>query len=378
MRTEGKETVCFAVLFTAGAASGMSAGILFHPDGSVCTFLLTATAVSALIGLAAVSPHSGSVSRHLIMCAFFLAGISTCCIHHITGYDLTERIAGWKTAEKAAYGLRQLIGSMPFRHSDTEALITALLTGDRSGIRNEVNEYFRESGASHLLALSGMHLGIIYLIMKRILSLAGSSPASRKVRSVTAVTAAGFYTVMTGACASTVRAFLFILVNETAAMTGRGKNRGSVFGTALVVQLALSPGSMASPGFQLSYLAMAGIYILYPAMEALYPEPHDSLRQTKKKWHVPDLMREIWKTASMSIACQIFTAPAALIHFGTFPQYFLITNLIAIPVTAAVINLSVAALMLHAAGICPEFMTDCIDFMATLLCRSLETVSDLP
>lgn len=377
MRGEGKETVCFAVLFTAGVASGMSAGIIPHPDGLVCTLLLCATAASALTGLSSVSPHSGYGSRCLIMFSFFLAGISTCTIQRITGYDLTARIAEWETAEKAAAGIRKLIGSLPFRHSGTAGLVTALLTGDRSGIPDDVTGYFRESGASHLLALSGMHLGIIYLIMTRILSLAGSSPAVRKARSVTAVTAAGFYTVLTGACASTVRAFLFILVNETAGMTGREKDRGAVFSTALVAQLTLSPESLASPGFQLSYLAMAGIYILYPVMESWYPDTQDRTRQ-KKRWHAPDPMRKIWKTASMSIACQIFTAPAAFIHFGTFPQYFLITNLIAIPITALAINLSVMALALHAAGLCPEFLTDWIDMAITLLCRSLETVSSLP
>lgn len=377
MRSEGKDTVCFAVLFTAGVASGMSASVFSHPDGLICSLLLTAAAVSAILGLSAVSPGSGPWSRIFIMTAFFLAGLSTHSIHSITGYDLTAGIAEWETAGKAADGIRQLIGEMPFRHSDTGALMSALLTGDRSGIRYEVTEYFRQSGASHLLALSGMHLGIIYLIMTRVLSLAGCSPAARKARSVTAVTAAGFYTVLTGACASTVRAFLFILVNEAAGMTGRKKNRGTVFSTALVIQLALSPESLTSPGFQLSYLAMAGIYILYPAMESWYPGIQVG-KQHKMKWNTPDPMKKIWDIAAMSISCQIFTAPAALIHFGTFPQYFLITNLIAIPMTSAAINLSVIALSLHAIGICPRFLTDWIDFTVTVLCKSLETVSSLP
>ena len=202
---------------------------------------------------------------------------------------------------------------------------------------------FRSSGAAHLLALSGLHLGVIYLILSRLLSPLGNSRAARALRSAVTVGLCGIYTLATGAGPSIVRAFLFISTGECAKLLRmRRITPAGTLSLALTVQLALRPGLISSAGFQMSYLAMLGIVALYPRLEAWYPpgSRHDP-------------MRRIWKAAALSVSCQLFTAPVAWWHFRTFPRYFLMANLLGLPLTEAVIVTAVATLLLQAAGICP-------------------------
>ena len=272
---------------------------------------------------------------------------------------------------------KSLIDGIPFNDRDSNAMITALITGDKSGLPAHVGESFRISGASHILALSGMHLGVIYVILARTFSTFGNSPRAVLLRSSLVVAVSGYYTMMTGAGASIVRAFLFITLNEAARCTGRKRTPANVFCTSLMIQAALSPEVLESAGFQLSYLAMAGIYVLYPKMRSWYRETEPSGNSLSRRMTRYFSTKRLWDTAAMSISCQIFTAPAVWYHFGTFPPYFLISNLIAIPLSSLIINLSVPVIILEAAGICPEFLIRADEAAIKALCGSLEIVSGL-
>ena len=86
-------------------------------------------------------------------------------------------------------------------------------------------------------------------------------------------------------------------------------------------------------------------------------------------------MRYIWSMCALSIACQVFTAPAVLLYFGTFPQYFLITNLLCIPLSNIIMVLSIIILPLYAAGICPLFLIDADGLLLSVLVDTLGTIS---
>ena len=88
-------------------------------------------------------------------------------------------------------------------------------------------------------------------------------------------------------------------------------------------------------------------------------------------------MRWIWMSAAMSIACQITTAPLAYIYFGTFPQYFILTNLLALPLTGLIIPAGLLTIALHCLGVCPHIaimfteslvglLTDVLNIIATM------------
>lgn len=269
-------------------------------------------------------------------------------------------------AAGAADRLRAFIGSIPFPSEGTAPLLQALLTGDRSGLAPQTVAAFRASGASHILALSGLHMGMLYLIFDSVTKPLGRSRPAQIVRFVLVLGGAGFFTLMTGAGPSIVRAFLFIALNETLRLLNRPRKATRVFCVALLIQLVLDPSVISSLGFQLSYLAMAGIFLLYPLLEKFYPEGSGY-----------NPLRWMWKAAAMSISCQVFTAPLVWYRFHTFPKWFLLTNLLAVPLTTLTVWSAVIVLALAAAGVCPQLLLDVTDGLCRLLTGTLEIIASM-
>lgn len=348
-----KDIVAVSIPFSAGVVTAA----LLPPGGDVPYWLaagscLAATALSCLY--AGRGDRSGTV-----LLLYFVLGLFC----HASAAARGPGAGGWAGAERALAALLRAIDGAGFAHDSTAALLRALLCGQRDGLDRATVEAFRAAGASHILALSGLHLGILYGILQGVLSVLGHSRPAQLLRSVAAVGAAAFYLAVTGASPSLVRAFLFILFNELARlMPGRRRQPLNIFCAALTLQLAVSPGVVGSLGFQLSYLAMLGIVLVFPRLDAWYP------RSTR--W---DPLRRLWSAAALTLSCQAFTAPLVWIRFHTFPRYFLITNLGAMPLTEAFILCALPALLPG----CPAGIKKLADTLGQLLVSFLETVAAL-
>lgn len=311
---------------------------------------------SGLMGLALLKARTGKI---LPPALFFASGMLCAALDSLAGTGIT--LPGFITHSLQA--TCRLINSIPFAHDGTAALLQALLTGNREALQPGITAVFRSSGASHLLALSGMHLGIIYLLLGKVLMVLGRGRAGFAMQSIITVCACSFYAVMTGASPSIIRALIFIILNEWLKHSPqRKRDPAAIWCTALMVQLMLSPAAIKSAGFQLSYLAMLGIFTLYPRLDAFYPEGKGPVR-----W--------MWKSMALSVSCQVLTGPLAWLKFGTFPKYFLLTNLIAIPLTTILMFCAVGCLLFYAFGICPGWMVWLTDYAAELLQRSLSIIS---
>ena len=357
---EAKSIEALSLSFTIGALAGVtvSAG--------------QSWAVASALGLAAVPvllqrkllewPERVSVS--VLLSAFLLLGFCSAGLASLPYAATSPLSAPWIL--EAGERLKAMIADIPFPSEGTAPLLTALLTGDRSLLARETVSAFRESGASHILALSGLHLGIIYVLFDRLTRVAGQTPLARGLRFGAIVLAAAFFTLMTGASPSLVRAFLFIVINEVLRLTGRPRKASRVLCLALLVQLVLDPSAIKSLGFQLSYLAMAGIFLLYPLLEAWYPP--------SPAW---DPFRRIWKAAALSISCQLFTAPLAWWRFHSFPRHFLLTNLLALPLTTALMTTAVLTVVLWAIGLCPGVLINATDALCNWLQRALEIIATM-
>lgn len=408
---EAKDIYWISVPFTAGIA----AGTVLFPDASGLPYslpfflLLIIIVLTALVILAAcrqrqrflaASPSYGAYNQSsceasspdgndaillrlipdscsLYHCAFAIIFIITglfCSLNYSLAAGTPELRTGFfkSAAMNAVAVLREGIDAIAYPTESTGPLVKALLTGDRSDLTRELTGIFRDSGASHLLALSGLHLGIIYAILLKITAIMGNGRRAKVARSLLIIFLSLFYSVMTGAGPSIIRSFLFILLNEISALTGRRRNPMGVLLAALTIQLAISPEAIKSLGFQLSYLAMMGIFILNPPLSRLYPEPEKYSRLSRL-----DPMRRIWNAAVLSISCQVFTGPLVWIKFGTFPKYFIITNLIAIPITSAVMAFSVATIALSFMGICPDLLVRANDALIQALIFCLEVIAGM-
>lgn len=393
---EARDIMGISVPFAAGVATGavlcpfLSGGLPIITD-SILLILICSTTLSVRFdklsdrsGKRLVSlsnqPRLGRLMRlgRLSGRRIFFAGIFIvtgifCSLNYHIASGIPEYESGFigSAAANAVGTLQNVIDNIPYPSETSGPLVKALLTGDKSDLTKEITGIFRDSGASHILALSGLHLGVLYILLARLTAPLGNSPWIRRLRYSLIILAALFYSIMTGATPSIIRAFLFITINETARLLGRKREPVRVLLAALTVQLALKPDVISSVGFQLSYMAMAGIFLLYPTLERIYPAPSGSRLSRFNPF------RKIWNAAMLSISCQIFTGPIAWHYFHTFPKYFILTNLVALPLTSAIMTLSVATIALSFLGICPEPLVILNDHAMQALVFCLEIISGL-
>ena len=329
-------------------------------------FICASAALAAVAACFFFSVRSGR--RTAVIVLLFLS-LGVLC--HSGSAILPYRIPVPAAASAALEKLSALIDSLPFSERETNALLKAFLTGQRQGLGRAMTGCFRAAGASHLLALSGLHLGVIYLILSKLLAILGNSRLAYAAHSVLIVACSAFYVLMTGASPSIVRAFLFILLAEIARnCPGRSKTPIGVWCTAMLIQLVFRPEAISSIGFRLSYLAMLGIFLLYPAMKDWYPGGGSK----RERWNP---LRRMWEAMALSTSCQLFTAPLVWVTFHTFPGYFLLTNLIALPLTEALIACGIALAALAAIGLAPLPLLRLADSLSFALRRSLEIIASM-
>ena len=361
---EARDIVKLALPFIAGALSFYCFPVgTNHPyfTSSISLILLASTTAYAIRNRA---------TNHLIRIAeitvigwllgvFTQANSSLVEITSSTGSPLSNHVLNLGKA------MQECIDKIEFNSSDTNALLKALLTGNRNDIPKGITHAFRTSGASHILALSGLHLGIIYLIISKLLLFLGNSPIARIIRSILCIAICSTYTMATGAGASIARALIFVIIAETARLIHRKPDLKCTLSSSLIIHLILWPGDIRSIGFQLSYAAIAGIAWIYPLLSEVWPEEGRGI------------MKRIWNGATLSISCQLTTAPLAWFYFGTFPQYFLLTNLISLPLTSIIIPLALLTTTLNIIGICPSLLIQGTEIMVNALCSALTIIANM-
>ena len=259
--------------------------------------------------------------------------------HQITQQAYVSSL-DWKLLDRYNYNLLNIATKcrnkilMTYRSSKLDkqklAVVSALTLGYKDKLSNEVIHSYSSAGAMHVLAVSGLHVGIIYLILNSILSII---LGKRKI-SITIILLIfiWFYAILTGLSPSVARAttmLSFILI-------GRALNRSSNIYNTLAASafflLMINPYIIMQVGFQLSFLAVLGILFFYPLIYG-------------KIIFKNILLDKIWAISSVSIAAQLATFPLGLLYFHQFPTYFFISNLIVIPAATIIIILSIMLLL---------------------------------
>lgn len=349
-------------MYITGAHAAVSAPVLL----SMTTFLA--------ISLLYIRNHrlSHPLTWSIIILCMALCGAlaaSTDILLSVSKHEETS----WLASAALNFGerMQEAIEKVPFKNESTCQIIKALLTGEKGGIPDDMTRTFRASGASHILALSGLHLGIIYSIVRLTTRCIGNTAEAKAIRSVIAVCVCGFYTLATGAGASIVRAFIFILIGETARLSGRPTGLRKIMMAAILIHLAIAPSSIKEIGFQLSYAAIAGIAYIFPWLQGFWPgDRHEDTALTR-------CARWIWNSAAMSISCQVTTGPLAYLYFGTFPTQFILTNMIALPLTGLIIPTALVTLAACSMGLNIGILIDGTEWLVTLLCGSLDLLSTM-
>lgn len=379
-----RDIAAFAFPFAAATAAALwYSGLSSHPTAvpAVVSFLACSILLSGLVFIVSSGSHglnscntdkSGGYRLMILIMATAACTGLTCGFSGVL-LSISDCDGGlMKVAGRFGESMQEAIDSIEFRKEQTGALVKALLTGNRTSLTSETIQVFRNSGASHILALSGLHLGIIYGIMKKILSLAGGSRSVRILGSILCIAICGFYTLSTGAGDSITRAFIFIVTGETASLLMRTRRLSRILMTGLIIHLALMPRSISSISFQLSYAAMAGIAWLYPSIRDLW------VMSPAEKKYGAGILNKIWDMAALSISCQASAGIVAWFYFGTFPQYFLLTNLLAAPIAVVLIPSALLCLTFSALfGTCPHIFLTITEFLASAMTFILEIIAGL-
>jgi competence protein ComEC len=244
----------------------------------------------------------------------------------------------WKSVTKGGWSLKKVAGkSRDFLLSKLKenglegeqlAVASALILGYKDDLSEDLKHAYSSTGAMHVLAVSGLHVGIIFMVLNNLLKFMDKSRKLAVVKLLILLVFLWFYAFITGLSPSVIRAstmFSFVIV-------GGAFNRvSSIYNTLAssgFVLLCYDPYLVMEVGFQLSYLAVLGIVYFQPKIYKLV---------YCKNW----LLDKIWGITAVSIAAQIATFPLGLLYFHQFPVYFLFSNLVVIPGAMIIIGLGI-------------------------------------
>lgn len=224
--------------------------------------------------------------------------------------------------------------------SDEEkAVSSALLLGYRYNLSNDTEQAFAGAGAMHVLAVSGLHVGILYMITAFLLKLDKRKRHRNHWSKVAMVLIIIWsYAFLTGLSPSVNRAALMFTFVSLGALIKRQPSAYQAILSSAFVLLIYNPNNLFEVGFQLSYAAVFGILYIQPKLYYLLP--------AKGKWY-----DKIWAITTVSIAAQVATFPFGLYYFHQFPVLFLVSNLIVIP--AAYVLMCYGLVMLTVSLIIP-------------------------
>ena len=233
----------------------------------------------------------------------------------------------------AVYRLRMAVSkavqaAMPGQRG---AVAAALTTGDRSGISEQTWEVLRTSNLAHLLAISGLHMGLltgfVFASLRFGLALRSLYLPVRKIAAVAALVAGAGYLVLSGGNVATERAFIMVAVMFVAVLVERRAVTLRSVAVAALIVLALRPEALLGPGFQMSFAATTALVVVYGAFRTKGVSP--------ARW--PIWARVLGGVALSSLVAGLATAPIAAAHFNRVPHYGLIANVVSVPLMGAVI-----------------------------------------
>lgn len=241
---------------------------------------------------------------------------------------------------------------------DAYAMVAAMTLGDRTAVDGRLRQTYNVSGASHVLALSGLHMGIIYAL----LSLLTIGRRWRFLSQVIIVLSIWAFVFLVGLPTSAVRAASMLTLYALLSLGYRDRLSLNALAFTAIVMLLVDPYLLFDVGFQMSYLAVLSILVWTPVMNGWLG---DEVLQ-RHRW-----LRWLWGLLTVSVAAQLGVAPLIAYYFGRFSTCFLLTNLVAIPGVTLILYLSLATLLWAP-------MAAPLTAVVGIMNRCLETITRLP
>ena len=244
-------------------------------------------------------------------------------------------------------------------------LAEALLIGYKDDLDKNLIQSYTHTGVVHIIAISGLHLALIYELLQFFLKIVGRKRIGKWLKPIILISSLWIFSFLTGASPSVLRSavmFSFIIIGNSFSKSSSIYN--SLAASAFLL-LCYNPFWLWDIGFQLSYTAVLSIVIF---MRPVY------------NWFFirNKLLDLIWKSASVTLAAQILTTPVSIYHFHQFPNYFLFSNLLAVPLSSIVL---LGELFVCCIAFIPTFVKIAgaiVSWLITLLNSFIEHMEKMP
>jgi len=241
--------------------------------------------------------------------------------YQIVGHDPPNRLMSWaiKLRQRILFALKE-----NGLEGEEYAVAAAIVLGYDDVMDDGIRQNYQRAGAMHVLCVSGLHVGVIYLILELLLKFLNKNRRLKIVKVVVMLLAVWAYALITGLAPSVMRAAVMISFIIISKEVERDKDAYNTLAMSAVFLLLYNPGFLFEVGFQLSYAAVLGIVTFYwPFYRVMYIKN--------------SILSKLWSATAISLAAQLGTFPLAVHYFHFFPTWFLLSNLVILLFSAPII-----------------------------------------
>jgi len=294
-------------------------------------------------------------------------GVGATCYIRSDNWKFTDRNAAFSIRRTAGNCQKSLLDIYRRFHirGDEFSVLAALTLGYTDELQPDIRASYSATGVVHILSVSGMHVGVVYVVMAFLLGFMSMTQRQRVFKALFIMLFLWGYAFLSGMSAAVIRATLMFSFVALATCFDRKSQIYNTIFMSMLAMLIVNPDFLFDVGFQLSYAAVLSILFFKPIVDKLYQPTN---RMT----------RSIWTLFSVSMAAQLGTTPFTLYYFQQFPNYFLLTNFIAIPLSSLVIYLAMALLFVSFIpyiSVCAGFL---LNGSVRLLNYVIVTIQNLP
>lgn len=241
----------------------------------------------------------------------------------------------------------------------------ALLLGQKKNLEKEVNDAYVTAGAMHILAVSGLHVGIIYGFFFLFVKPFRLQVGKRILYLSFIILLIWGYALLTGMSPSVMRAATMFSIMALAQMKSRSPSIFNAIALSALILLVYDPFLIFAVGFQLSYLALIGILLIQPILVKIWVP--------KSK-----VVEYIWQISTVGIAAQLMTFPISAYYFHVFPSYFILSNLVAIPGAFLIMSFGVPFMLFAQISILAEPLAWITEWLIIIVNKLVFGIQELP
>lgn len=244
-------------------------------------------------------------------------------------------------------------------------LAEALLIAYKEDLDKTLVQSYANTGVVHIIAISGLHLGLVYWLLATVLQPVSTFTRIKWLKPAGVIAGLWIFSLLAGASPSVLRSAVMFSFLATGELFGKKTHAINNLAASAFLLLCFNPFWLWDAGFQLSYAAVLSLL--------LFMKPVYSLLTIKNKW-----LDLLWKMNAVTLSAQVLTVPICVYYFHQFPNAFLITNLIAVPLSSGILFLELALCALYGWTFVAHYIGQLLQWLLFIMNSFIEYMSRLP